>query len=179
MAQPSATVQPSVMERQALAQSDAVLRFAAEKVVNLDPSLSMAVARSRAATESNTWTPEASQHFWSAFAKLCDLIQPATVDCLEATHRTLESPRWHFWQRRGKVSLAERTSARYLALLFLLLAITIPLQLYVWTCTNLSKEIGDIYSSNQAKISENSDAFRKLAATTSDPKHTYTSEELA
>jgi hypothetical protein len=96
--------QPSAKERQALIESDSLLRFAAEKVKNFDPSLSLAIAKSRAAAESDTWTPEASQEFWNAFAKLCDLIQPVTMDCLAATDQNVESPKWRFWQPKRKIS---------------------------------------------------------------------------
>jgi hypothetical protein len=169
--------QPSAKERQALIESDSLLRFAAEKVKNFDPSLSLAIAKSRAAAESDTWTPEASQEFWNAFAKLCDLIQPVTMDCLAATDQNVESPKWRFWQPKRKISLAERSSARYLALLFLLLAVTIPLQLYVWTCTNLSKEITDIYNDNQAIVNKNTEPFRKLHADTQGQDRPYRPEE--
>jgi hypothetical protein len=171
-------LKPSAKERQALIESDSLLRFAAEKVSNLDPSLSLAIAKSRAAAESDKWTPETSREFWTAFAKLCYLIQPVTVDCLSVSDQNVESPKWRFWQPKRKISLAERSSARYLVLLFLLLAITIPLQLYVWTCTNLSKEITDIYNSNHAIVNKNAETVRNFRAIT-DPalNHPYTQED--
>jgi hypothetical protein len=82
-----------------------------------------------------------------------------------------------FLATKTKNLLAERSSARYLALLFLLLAVTIPLQLYVWTCTNLSKEITDIYNDNQAIVNKNTEPFRKLHADTQGQDRPYRPEE--
>ena len=170
--------QPSPTEQTALTDSGPLLRFASEKVDNLDPALSLAIATARDAAANNAWTPQISQQFWGAFSKLCDLVQPATMDSLVASDRNLESCKWNRWRSLSKISLAERSSQRYLGLLFILLAITVPLQLYVWMCTNITKEIGDIYAANQAIINKNLDTFRKTAASTSDANHTYTQAEL-
>lgn len=170
--------EPNETERVALGESVPLIRFAAEKVNNLDGALSLSIAKARFAAEGNDWTPEVSQEFWSAYAKLCDLIQPVTMDSLTASNRDIEWRGWFPWRSSRKISLAERSSARYLRLLFCLVALVVPLQLYVWVCTNLSKQIADIFAANQTIISKNIESFQKLAATTGDPGHTYTQDEL-
>ena len=66
--------EPSETERVALGEAGPLLRFAAERVKDLDPNLSLAIAKARAAADGNSWTPDISQYFWVAFSKLCDLI---------------------------------------------------------------------------------------------------------
>jgi hypothetical protein len=162
----------------ALNESAPLLRFAAEKINNLDPLLSLSIANARFAADGNEWSPEISQEFWSAFAKLCDLIQPVTLDSLSAARPDMERRGWFPWRSPHKVSLAERSSGRYLGLLFALIAVIVPLQLYVWMCSNLGTQISAIYGTNQTLISQNTEAFQKLAATSSDPGHNYSPDEL-
>ena len=146
----------------ALIESGPLLRFAAERVKNLDPDLSLALAEARAAADDQQWTPQISQRFWAAFAKLCDLILPVTMDSLSAAGHTIAP--WGLRRLIGarKESLAERTSRHYLYLLFLLLGLILPIQLYVWTCTVLSKRVDDLLTAQNAKFAELTQEFNKL-----------------
>jgi len=92
---------------------------------------------------------------------------PVTMDCLAAAHRNIETRSSILVRRKDKISLAERSSSRYLTALILLLALILPLQLYVWTCTNLSKKIDDLNSPSRMKFLQLSDDNQKLAAATS------------
>ena len=168
--------EPSETERVALGEAGPLLRFAAKRVKDLDPNLSLAIAKARAAADGNSWTPDISQYFWAAFSKLCDLIQPVTMDCLSAGNRNIEPCMFNRWRGVGKISLAERSSSRYLATLFVLILVILPQQLYVWTCTNLSKN--DTYGANKSIIIKNAETFRKVAASTSGADHNYTQDEL-
>jgi hypothetical protein len=149
-------------DRAALNESGPLLRFAAERIKNLDPDLPLAIAEAREAADGDKWSPQMSQRFWNAFAKLCDLIQPVTMDCLAAAQPNIEPPRWLRYFGRDKKSIAERSSSRYLFALLLLLIVILPIQLYVWTCTNLSKKIDDLLSAERTKYTALAQDFNKL-----------------
>ena len=146
----------------ALNESGPLLRFAAEHVKNLDPDLPLAIAEAHAAAANGSWDAKISQRFWSAFAKLCDLIQPVTMDCLSAAEPTIAPPRWLAFLGPEKKSIAERSSARYLWVLLLLLAIIVPVQLYVWTCSNLSKKIDELLTAEKVKYTAYVDEYTKI-----------------
>lgn len=150
----------------ALEEAGPLLRFAAERVKNLDPDLPLAIAEARAVAGSDGWSPQISQRFWSAFAKLCDLIQPVTMDCLAAAQPNIEPSRWLRYLVHDKKSIAERSSSRYLFVLSLLLLLILPIQLYVWTCTNLSKRIDDLVAGEKVKHAALVEDFNKLDAET-------------
>lgn len=150
----------------ALEESGPLLRFAAENVKNLDPDLPLAIAEAHTAAASDAWDPKTAQRFWGAFAKLCDLIHPVTMDCLYAAEATIEPPRWRRWFDDGKRSIAERSSSRYLAILWTLLILILPIQLYVWTCSNLSKKIDDLFAAEKVKFATLAQDYIKLDAET-------------
>jgi hypothetical protein len=104
---------PSETEKVALGDAGPLVRFAAERIKDLDPSLTLAIAESLEDAKSESWTPQLSQKFWSAFNKLCLLIQPTTMDCLATSNKRLDafSP---VDFKKIKVSPAELTSTRYL-----------------------------------------------------------------
>jgi len=133
---------PTEAESSALNEAGGLLRFAAEHVERLDPALSLAIAEAIEAKRDQRWTPETSQKFWQAFAELCNLIRPVTLDCLAAAHRNIPARSWfRFWRRSQSLSIAERTSSRYVILLFVLLIVVTPLQFSVWVLTNLSTKL--------------------------------------
>jgi len=149
----------------ALTESGPLLRFAAEHVKDLDADLPLAIAEAHAAAANDTWDAKVSQRFWSAFAKLCDLVQPVTMDCLSAAEPKIEPPRWLAFLGLERKSIAERSSARYLWVLLLLLAVIVPVQLYVWTCSNLSKKIDELLAAEKTKYTAYVADFTKLNTT--------------
>jgi hypothetical protein len=125
----------------ALREAGPLIRFAAEHIKDLEPDLSLAIAQARTANDDGKWTPEVSQSFWNAFSKLCDHIKPVTMDCLAAAEPNIVKCSWTTGKcERKNISLAERSSTRYLIALIGLIVLILPLQLYVWTCTNLAKK---------------------------------------
>jgi hypothetical protein len=150
----------------ALNASGPLLRFAAENVKNLDPDLPLAVAEAHAAAANDSWDPKISQRFWGAFARLCDLIHPVTMDCLYAAEPTIDPPRWRRYFGGEKRSVAARSSGRYLGLLWILLGSILPIQLYVWTCSNLSKKIDDLFMLEKTKYATLAQDYIKLDAET-------------
>ena len=131
-------------ELAALNETGPLLRFAAERVKDLDPDLPLAIAQARQAATADQWSPEISQRFWNAFARLCDLIQPVTMDTIRSAQQKIQPPPWRKRFGAGPKSIAQRSSGRYLRILFLLLALILPIQLFVWTCTNLSNKIDEL-----------------------------------
>jgi hypothetical protein len=164
----------------ALNESGPLLRFAAENVKNLDPDLPLAIAEAHAAAANDTWDPKISQRFWGAFAKLCDLIYPVTMDCLHAAEPTIDPPFWRKFFDKEKRSIAERSSGRYLGMLWLLLILIVPLQLYVWTCSNLTKKIDGLMTAANMRLAELTKDYIKLdAQTRGKPGETWTEDQKA
>jgi hypothetical protein len=153
---------PSEGEARALEESGPLLRFAAEHVKGLDVDLSLAVAEARDAAQKDEWTPQVSQRFWTAFARLCGLVQPVTTDSLVAASQAVPVSGWMSWRKGERRSIAERSSARYLGALLALLLIVLPLQLYVWTSTNLSKKIDDAFAAASVKVVQLAEEYTKL-----------------
>jgi hypothetical protein len=153
---------PSEGEARALDEAGPLLRFAAEHVTNLDPDLSLAIAEAREAAQNDAWSPQTSQRFWTAFARLCGLAQPVTTDCLAASSPSAPAPRWLPWRDTEKISIAERSSARFLRAFLVLLAIILPLQLYVWTTTNLAKKVDDQLAATKTKVVQLTEDYTKL-----------------
>jgi hypothetical protein len=169
---------PSDADRTALDQAGPLLRFAAENVNNLDPDLSLAIAQAVDARQNSRWTPEISQRFWQAFSKLCDLIKPVTLESLSTKQPTIDSvKRFRFKSRNSPISLADKTSSTHIRILAVLMIFIIPLQLYVWIGTNLSKQTDELLkdiSPNVVRLSEN---FSALDTRTEGDNHVWTADE--
>jgi hypothetical protein len=149
-------------ELAALNATGPLLRFAAERVKNLNADLPLAIAQAREAAETDQWSPEISQRFWDAFAKLCDQVQPVTMDTLETAQHMVPPSSFLKLFGSGERSIAQRSSGRYLLLLFVLLGLILPIQLYVWTCTNLSKKIDDLVAGQRTQYSTLAQEYSRL-----------------
>ena len=132
----------------AIGEAGPLLRFAAEKVKDLDPALAHAIAEARESMQNKTWNPEMSRKFWAAFNQLCALIHPTTMDCISAKHKNTSVFSWTKL-RRTDVSLAEKTSRRYLWALSFFIPLALLLQLYVWYGPNESKKISATLTNTQ------------------------------
>jgi hypothetical protein len=168
-------------EMDALGKSGPLLQFAAEHVKNLDPDLSLAIAEAGEAVKSQQWTPEISQRFWTAYAKLCELIDPVSMDCLAVAQENIVRRIWLGLGGTKKISLAQRSSSRYLKVLVVLLIPLLFLQLYVWTCTNLSKQIDDLLTQDRSKLVQLTNEYIRFDRTTpsSKPYDNWSGEEVA
>jgi hypothetical protein len=156
---------PTDAELAVLDEAGPLLRFAAEHVEALDPSLSLAIAEAVDAHQNQHWTAEVSQKLWQAFARLCTLIKPVTMESLEAAHRNLKARSWfRFWRRGQNFSLAERTSSRYLSLLFFLLAVVTLPQLYIWVSANVSQQLDDLVKDLTVRSAQLTTAFMPIVA---------------
>jgi hypothetical protein len=145
----------TVAEQKALEESGALPRFAAEHVKDLDSSISLVIAKAVDASHTNKWTPEISQEFWGAFGHLCDLIKPVTMDGLAVSHSGAERRNWtRLWREGVRSTLAERTSRRYMILLFILISCSLPLQLYIWSVTSVGNQIDDLMKELTAQFAQ-------------------------
>ena len=166
-------------ELAALNETGPLLRFAAERVKDLSADLPLAIAEARQAAANDQWSPDISQRFWNAFARLCDLIQPVTMDTIRAAQQKIQPSAWRKRFGAGPRSIAQRSSGRYLLLLFLLLALILPIQLYVWTCTNLSKKIDDLVANQKSQYLRLVQEANKLEVEEKSAAPEKLSEELA
>lgn len=151
-------------EIRALEEADALRRFAAEHVKDLDPDLSLAIAEARTALENDRWSPQMAQRLWTTFARLCELVQPVTTDCLAEGRRRVPAFKWLPWRRAEEITVAERSSARYLRIMIVLLFMILPLQLYVWAGTNLSKKAEALFAETRSKIAQLTEDSNQLRA---------------
>ena len=107
------------------------------------------------------------------------------MDCLVATRIRDQSTRWSWFGQAHPRSLAERTSSRYLLLLFFLIAVSLPFQLYVWIITVESKTVDDLLSNVREASSSLTSVYSKLtteldARTTADrDNNVWTNDQLA
>ena len=119
---------PLPSESLALAESEGLLRFAAENVKDLPPTFVSTICAALDAQHASAWDQKIATEFWCAYNSLCTLIKPVTVDTLETNFRKLDPPKWHFWAKVPKaVSLSKRTATRYLTLLMVLLVVSVIL----------------------------------------------------
>jgi hypothetical protein len=170
---------PSDADCAALHQAGPLLRFAAENINNLDPDLSLAIAQAVDAQQTSRWTPEISQRFWHAFSKLCDLIKPVTLESLSTKQPSIESLKWfRFKSRNFKISLADKTSSTHIRILAVLMIFVIPLQLYVWIGTNLSKQTDELLKDISPTVVRLSENFTQLVARAPGPDQSLKGTDL-
>lgn len=173
---------PTNAEMDALEQSGPLVRFACENIPDLDRDLLLTIAEAVDAQCKKQWSPAISQKFWGAFNELCEKIKPVTIDCLTTLHKNI--PRRlivRFWDAPVLESLGERSSRKYMAMLFVMLALMVPLQLFVWTCTNLQGELVQKSSAlnvSMADLSVKCDALKKRMGTVNEKSYVWTSDNL-
>jgi hypothetical protein len=153
--------EPDDAEKGAIDRIGTIVRFAAEKIDQLDNNIVLTLESARESAASNNWTPAISQNFWSAYHDLCIAIRPVTIECLAAARSAV--PSFDIWRlRRKSTTLPARTSARYLWLLFGTLTLSIPLQFYVWVSAIEAKRIDDLTTSLKTSYTQFVDVHDKL-----------------
>ena len=102
------------------------------------------------------------------------------MECLGVAQANITRRKWFGLGGTEKVSLAERTSGFYSALLILLLIPLLIVQLYVWICSNQSKQIDAIMPEYKAQFAALTTEYTKLnAATASKKPADWTADEIA
>src|ERR1700733_8298600 len=101
-------------ERDALRNSVALLKFAAESPKTAPDDVISPLVTAWEAAEQDKWSPVIAIQFWIAYSKLCDLIKPVTMDTL-CTVQVPTAPKesyWNWWSA-GR-SRAQIHARRYL-----------------------------------------------------------------
>jgi hypothetical protein len=126
----------------ALADTGPLLRYVSEHCDALDPELPLTIAKTREAASAGAWPPEVAQEFWVAYAKLCQLVRPATVDTIKAVQPSLKVRRWFglFGDVRW-MSPAQRTAEQYIGVLIATLLAVLTVQLYTSGIDSGSREL--------------------------------------
>src|ERR1700674_2613397 len=102
MAEPDVLMNLQKAEIEALENSARVLKFIAEhrKQAALPVEVVSTITHAWELAESNRWDPDAAKEFWINYSALCDIIQPATLDTIEANSFTITPRRWLCFGRK-------------------------------------------------------------------------------
>ena len=81
---PNDNYAPDGFATDALDETHMLLAYAAGAGINIEPEVSEAIARARAANERHKWNADIEAKFWPAKSKLSLSVKPVTVDTLAA-----------------------------------------------------------------------------------------------
>src|SRR6202048_3127586 len=125
---------PDGFATDALEKPHMLLAYAASSGTNIDPEVSEAIARARAANERQNWNADIEAKFWPAKSKLSLSVKPVTVDTLAA----------------GKFGAAAIATRRYFLSTVILAAIIVPISIVMFINTAISNDVGDLLKENDA-----------------------------
>src|SRR5438270_6690493 len=123
---------PDGFTTDALDETHMLLAYAASSGINIDPEVSEAIARARAANERRNWNADIEARFWPAKSKLSLSVKPVTVDTLAA----------------GKFGAAAIATRRYFLSTVILAAIIVPISLVMFINTAVSNDVRDLLKEN-------------------------------
>jgi len=123
---------PDGFATDALDETHMLLAYAASSGINIDPEVSEAIARARAANERKNWNADVEAKFWPAKSKLSLSVKPVTVDTLAA----------------GKFGAAAIATRRYFLSTVILAAIIVPISLVMFINTAVSNDVRDLLKEN-------------------------------
>jgi hypothetical protein len=125
---------PDEFATDALSETQRLLAYAASSGITIEPDVSDAIARARAAHERRSWNAEIEARFWPAKSKLSQAVKPVTVDSLA----------------EGAIGAAAKATRRYFLSTLILSAIILPISIIVFINTALSNDIGTLLKENDA-----------------------------
>jgi hypothetical protein len=125
---------PDGFATDALDETHMLLAYAASSGINIDPEVSEAIARARAANERRNWNADIEATFWPAKSKLSLSVKPVTVDTLAA----------------GKFGAAAIATRRYFLSTVILAAIIVPISIVMFINTAVSNDVRDLLKENDA-----------------------------
>jgi len=125
---------PDSFATDALDETHMLLAYAASSGINIDPEVSEAIARARAANERRNWNADIEARFWPAKSKLSLSVKPVTVDTLAA----------------GKFGAAAIATRRYFLSTVILAAIIVPISIVMFINTAVSNDVRDLLKENDA-----------------------------
>jgi hypothetical protein len=123
---------PDSFATDALDETHMLLAYAASSGINIDPEVSEAIARARAANERRNWNADIEAKFWPAKSKLSLSVKPVTVDTLAA----------------GKFGAAAIATRRYFLSTVILAAIIVPISIVMFINTAVSNDVRDLLKEN-------------------------------
>src|SRR5215472_11563608 len=125
---------PDEFATDALSETQRLLAYAASSGITIEPDVSDAIARARAANELHSWNAEIEAKFWPAKSKLSQAVKPVTVDSLA----------------EGAIGAAAKATRRYFLSTLILSAVILPISIVVFINTALSNDIGNLLKENDA-----------------------------
>jgi len=125
---------PDNFATDALDQTHMLLAYAASSGINIEPEVSEAIARARAANERQNWNADIEAKFWPAKSKLSQSVKPVTVDSLAA----------------GAVGTAANATRRYFFWTLILSAVIVPISIVMFINTAISNDVGNLLKENDA-----------------------------
>jgi hypothetical protein len=150
---------PDGFATDALDETHMLLAYAASSGINIDPDVSEAIARARAANERQNWNADIEAKFWPAKSKLSLSVKPVTVDTLAA----------------GKFGAAAIATRRYFRSTVILAAIIVPISIVMFINTAISNDVGNLLKENDAaaialheQLVNYQSALKQAARTTDD-----------
>ena len=123
---------PDGVAMDALEETHMLLAYAASSGINIEPEVSDAIARARAANERHSWNADIEAKFWPAKSKLSLSVKPVTVDTLAA----------------GKFGAAAIATRRYFLSTVILAAIIVPISIVMFINTAVSNDVRDLLNEN-------------------------------
>jgi hypothetical protein len=151
---------PDGFATDALDETHMLLAYAASSGINIDPEVSEAIARARAANERRNWNADIEAKFWPAKSKLSLSVKPVTVDSLAA----------------GAVGAAAKATRRYFVWTLILSAIIVPVSIVMFINTAVSNDVGNLLKENDAtaiavheQLVNYQSAVKQATRTTGDP----------
>jgi len=123
---------PDRFATDALDETHMLLAYAASSGINIEPEVSEAISRARAANERHNWSADIEAKFWPAKSKLSLSIKPVTVDTLAA----------------GKFGAAASATRRYFRSTVILAAIIVPISIVMFINTAVSNDVGNLLKEN-------------------------------
>ena len=150
---------PDAFATDALDETHMLLAYAASSGITIDPDVSEAIARARAANERQNWNADIEAKFWPAKSKLSLSVKPVTVDTLAA----------------GKFGAAAIATRRYFRSTVILAAIILPISIVMFINTAISNDVGNLLKENDAaaialheQLVNYQSALKQAARTTGD-----------
>lgn len=119
---------PDGFATDALDETHMLLAYAASSGITIEPEVSEAIARARAANERQNWDADIEAKFWPAKSKLSLSVKPVTVDTLAA----------------GKFGAAAIATRRYFLSTVILATIIVPISIVMFINTAISNDVGNL-----------------------------------
>jgi len=127
---------PDNFATDALTEAQMLLAYAASSGITIEPDVSEAIARARAAHERHNWNADTEAKFWPAKSKLSLSIKPITVESLAAR----------------AIGASANVTRRYFLRTVVLSAVIVPISIGMFINTSISNDVGSLLRENDAAV---------------------------